>query len=184
MAMARRDSSGNSANDKLRGQNRKFSEWAASMGRGYQSTDEYEQRKATFIQNDDIIEAQNAKAAASGDPDALTLRHNVMSDKTSEERAAMRGRSNTRGHSANQQNTTRSGRNLSDAPKRELRQSANIDWFSQGGTGPVYSQGGCGSCYSFAANRALEGTIFAKTGQYERISEQHIVDCSTNNSGC
>ena len=52
---------------------------------------------------------------------------------------------------------------------------------------PVKDQGSCGSCWAFTSNSALEGTIAAKTGKApERISEQHLVDCSgaTGNGGC
>lgn len=77
---------------RLRSQNLAFSNWIAEQGRGYSSSQDYEQRRQNWISNDDLIEATNAKSRSSSDPDALKLRHNFMSDMTAEERKAHYGR--------------------------------------------------------------------------------------------
>jgi len=47
--------------------------------------------------------------------------------------------------------------------------------------GPVKSQGGCGSSAAFTATSVLEASIAMKMGNEDyrqRISEQHLVDCT------
>jgi hypothetical protein len=50
--------------------------------------------------------------------------------------------------------------------------------------GAIKNQGGCGSCWSFGAIGAVEGNYAKKFGTKLVLSEQHLVDCDTNNKGC
>jgi C1A family cysteine protease len=59
-----------------------------------------------------------------------------------------------------------------------------VDWVAQGGVTPVKDQGQCGSCWSFSATGALEGAVFVKTGKLLSYSEQQLIDCDTQSSGC
>jgi C1A family cysteine protease len=64
--------------------------------------------------------------------------------------------------------------------------SAPWDWRGVGGAvTSVKNQGSCGSCYAFAVVGVTESMHMISRGSYfPDLSEQQIVDCSTENSGC
>ncbi|KAK8300255.1 hypothetical protein V6Z11_D05G371000 [Gossypium hirsutum] len=69
--------------------------------------------------------------------------------------------------------------NVSDVP-------TNLDWRAQGAVTPVKFQGQCGCCWAFSAVAAIEGIVQIKTGSLISLSEQQLLDCSTDggNRGC
>ena len=140
---------------------------------------------------------RNAQADASGNPRALRLKHNKMSDMTLAEKMAFMGLDQVAanegaieglpGRREGQANGNANG-NARASRGRGLAESAtNVDHNLLQHMYPVKDQGSCGSCWAFTSNSVLEGTIAAKTGKAPvRLSEQHLVDCSGpyGNGGC
>jgi len=62
--------------------------------------------------------------------------------------------------------------------------AAEVDWRKKGCVNPVQDQGQCGSCWAFSTVQATEGTYAAKYGKLFKLSEQQIVDCVSDCSGC
>jgi len=63
-----------------------------------------------------------------------------------------------------------------------LNQSKNIDWRHI--LLPAKDQKSCGSCWAFAAMAAVEGALNLYQKKKLDLSEQYLVDCDTNDSGC
>jgi len=73
---------------------------------------------------------------------------------------------------------------INDYSKRSVFQGQAIDWVAKGMTTPIKNQGQCGSCWAFSATETIESANLIAGRQVPHGSEQEIVDCDTNDSGC
>jgi len=59
-----------------------------------------------------------------------------------------------------------------------------IDWRVYNKVTEVKDQGQCGSCWAFSTIGTIEGAHARKTQELVSLSEQNLIDCVTENSGC
>nr|P25784.1 RecName: Full=Digestive cysteine proteinase 3; Flags: Precursor [Homarus americanus] len=143
-------------------------------GRKYGDAKEELYRQRVFQQNEQLIEDFNKKFE-NGEV-TFKVAMNQFGDMTNEEfNAVMKGyKKGSRGE-----------------PKAVFTaeagpMAADVDWRTKALVTPVKDQEQCGSCWAFSATGALEGQHFLKNDELVSLSEQQLVDCSTDygNDGC
>lgn len=117
-----------------------------------------------------IIDEQNALN------DGLTFGENQFTDMTPEQYAVAAGL----GYKGKSSSKTTLGMHSWQGETL----ATSIDWTTKGAVNPVKNQGQCGSCWAFSTAASTEGAYHVASGNLVSVSEQMLVDCSTENSGC
>ncbi len=142
----------------------KFFGWMKEHGVKASSGEHFVQMIQNFANNDDAIEAHNAKKAS------YTLGHNQFSHMgASEWRAYVQGF---------ERPTQQTG--LTHVITGTAADS--VDWVAKGAVSGVKDQGQCGSCWAFSTVGALEGSYQIKTGTLQTFSEQNLVSCDNRST--
>ena len=146
--------------------------YKAQYGKFYNGEEE-DARRAQFETNVQLITEHNSRG------ENLQLGLNQFTDLTQEEYRAAAGlgykpSKERMGSLPNLGVHTYNGEKLADT----------VDWTTKGAVTPVKDQGQCGSCWAFSTTGGMEGAWQIASGSLTSMSEQQLVDCSTQNSGC
>jgi len=153
------------ADDTLSGEDYRFMAYVSEYGKSYGTVAEFMFRKGQFVARHNEIEAFNADAN-----NTHTVGHNIFSDKTYAEMKKLNG--------------YKAVAKESNAVILEETNEASVDWRTKNAVTPVKNQAQCGSCWAFSTTGAVEGADAIKTGSLKSFSEQQLVSCSKQNSGC
>ncbi|XP_053365291.1 procathepsin L-like [Clarias gariepinus] len=154
-----------------------FQVWKKKFGKTYKSVEEENWHKNTWLKNLKLVKDHN-KLADQGIK-SYKLSMTYFADMNDQENNVSKGClpfNRPKQHNA-------------AAFLRQTRGAAlpkSVNWTKNGYVTGVKDQKNCDSCWAFSATGALEGQIFKKTGKLVLLSEQQLVDCSTQsgNKGC
>ncbi|XP_062230511.1 cysteine protease XCP2-like [Phragmites australis] len=154
-----------------------FEEWVAKYRKAYASFEEKLRRFEVFEDNLKHIDEINKKVSS------YWLGLNEFADLTHDEFKAtylgLRPSSSSRDVDGEAEGSFRyEGVRADKVPKA-------VDWRKKGAVTEVKNQGQCGSCWAFSTVAAVEGINQIVTGNLTSLSEQELIDCSTDgNNGC
>lgn len=152
----------------------------ATHGKQYESGAEELFRKKIFVQNSLNIARHNEKHARGHVSYKLAM--NEFGDMLHHEFVSTHN-----GFKRNYRQYAMTGSTyLEPANVNDSHLPHTVDWRDKGAVTPVKNQGQCGSCWAFSTTGSLEGQHFRKTNMLVSLSEQNLVDCSSEfgNNGC
>jgi C1A family cysteine protease len=149
----------------------KFHDWMVEHKIKIESGERFVQMIQNFANNDDLIEAHNAKK------ESYTMGHNKFSGMSNEEFAAFVAKSGLKRPKVS------TAKFVHKAPSDVSTLPASVDWRDSGKVAAVKDQGQCGSCWSFSTVCALEGAYAIKYGTLTTFSEQYFVSCDNRKNG-
>jgi len=149
--------------------------YKVTFGKIYNSDGEESQHQSQFEVNSQRIEEHNAKG------ESFQLGFNQFTDLSQDEYRVAAGL----GYKKSAQ-MYGSLPNLGVHTYNGEELAASVDWTVTGAVTGVKDQGQCGSCWAFSTTGGMEGSWQIASGSLNSLSEQQLVDCSTNggNSGC
>uniref|UniRef100_A0A0D9VAU3 Uncharacterized protein n=1 Tax=Leersia perrieri TaxID=77586 RepID=A0A0D9VAU3_9ORYZ len=156
-----------------------FERFMAKYKKAYSSFEEKLKRFEVFKDNLNHIDDQNKKVSS------YWLGLNEFADLTHDEfKSTYLGLSPARRNSGDDSGDEDGGVfryddvDVSSLPKE-------VDWRKKNAVTDVKNQGQCGSCWAFSTVAAVEGINAIVTGNLTSLSEQELIDCSTDgNNGC
>lgn len=147
-----------------------FEDFIVSYAKSYASDEEKEFRFSIFVDNVKYYEEYERRNPG------VDLDVTKFADWTEEEMI--------RYVSRNLREMQFDGPRFEGSPRLDFERPPEMDWTKQGKLTPVKDQGQCGSCWAFATVASVEAAYAIKTGNLTRLSEQEMIDCDSQNSGC
>ncbi|KAL6865204.1 hypothetical protein ACP4OV_016355 [Aristida adscensionis] len=148
--------------------------WMVEYGRTYKDEAEKAHRFKVFKANINFIERSN-KVTGNG---KYLLETNEFADMSNEEFMAMYARSESMPSTAKKTSSFKyMNVTLINIPKE-------VDWNKKGAVTKIKDQKSCACCWAFSVVGAVEGIHQITTGQLLSLSEQQLLDCSSDKSDC
>lgn len=150
-----------------------FEEFVAKYGKTYPTAAEGELRRTVFQASLLRIKELNARNETAG---RNVFGVNTYSDRTPEEFKVF--------HSLKKRAAPQTPKKYDPNFQAKASFPNAWDWRAHGAVTPIKNQQQCGSCWAFSAVGSFEGAWFLAGHPLASLSEQEIVSCDPDDSGC